>query len=237
MKRRNNKIDRTYCFNFYIVFELFAKQLKQNLAYLSNKICPIERKFKDFDDTLVLLGCYIIFIASEIKTGNFDAETIFKIKSIIYELIKLNIKCFITGYTILHLALSTKLDSISNTNGSFNVVKLLLDCGASAMEFDSCKNTALHIIMAMPDNSLNDRVEIIKLLLDSGAHLDARNVDGQSPTDFLVEDRFSISSLCSAINPINHLSLKCFAAQTIKKHDIVYKGVIPACLENFVSFH
>ena len=56
MKRRNNKIDRTYCFNFYIVFELFAKQLKQNLAYLSNKICPIERKFKDFDDTLVLLG-------------------------------------------------------------------------------------------------------------------------------------------------------------------------------------
>ena len=235
MKQRQNLFnDKSFCYNFFIAFDLFVKQLKKNLNYLNGKMCKIEQNLKEFDDTLVLLGCYIILFAS--TTCNFDDKTIYKIKSIIYELLKLNLKCFISGYTILHLTLATKLDSLSNRNYNFDVVKLLLECGASALELDSCKNTAMHIVMALSDISQNERLQIIKLLLEYGAHLDAKNDQNQFPSDFL-EEEFNICSLYSSINPLKFLSLKCFAAQAIHKYNIKYKGTIPTSLEDFLSIH
>jgi hypothetical protein len=232
MKQKQN----SYSNNFFMVFDLFSKQLKENLAYLSGKF-QLKNNLKEFDDTLVLLSCYIIFFTHEIKTGNIDNDAIRKIKKIIYELLKCNLKCFITGYPILHLTLSTKLECI-DSRINIDVLKLLFECGARPMEFDFCKNTILHAVMGMPISCQTNRIELIKYLLDNGAHLDARNIDFQKPTDFLDGNQMSEQILYSYINPLKYLSLKCFAAQVIKKHDIRYsQDNLPKSLVEFLSYH
>ena len=233
LMRRKHK---SYSNNFFMVFDLFSKQLKENVAYMSGKY-RLKSNLKEFDDTLVLLSCYIIFFTHEIKNGNINNDNIFKIKSIIYELLKCNLKCLITGYPILHLTLSTKLEHI-DSGINIDVLKLLFECGAKPMEFDCCKNTILHTVIGMPVDSKTNRLEMIKYLLDNGAHLDARNMDFQISTDFLNENELPRQILYSFINPLKYLSLKCFAAQVIKKHKISYSDdSLPESLVEFLSYH
>ena len=73
--------------------------------------------------------------------------------------------------------------------------------------------------------------QIVKLLLENGAHIDVRNMKNERPLDMLkkVTD-------CK-INPLMYLSLRCLAASTIARNKLPYKKEVPTMLEEFIEAH
>jgi len=109
-------------------------------------------------------------------------------------------------------------------------------------------------------------MSVIKLLLECGAPVNARNESKSTPLHVAANPYNFYSPLvqllldhgahldqpnrakdCPSVlianNPMNticllsYTSLKCLAANTVVKHSIPYKGQIPATLETFVKFH
>lgn len=76
---------------------------------------------------------------------------------------------------------------------------------------------------------LNYSHQLVKLLIDFGAHLDEPNDTGMSPLDAIRD----YSDICV----INYITLKCLCATQIVKRNISYVGQIPKTLENFVRMH
>ena len=74
-------------------------------------------------------------------------------------------------------------------------------------------------------------LQIVQLLLDNGAHIDLRNVNGEKPSEMLK------SVPGCKINPLNHISLKCMAATVISEKRLPYVGEVPSMLEEFIQTH
>lgn len=73
--------------------------------------------------------------------------------------------------------------------------------------------------------------QVVRVLLDYGAHLDQPNRAGEHP-HYLIAFNSS-----NTIPIINYTSLKCIVASTIIKNRIQYKNQIPKTLELFVQLH
>lgn len=73
-------------------------------------------------------------------------------------------------------------------------------------------------------------IQLIKLLLDYGAHLDTPNKAKDTPA------RLISSNPINYINLVNYITLKCHAAQAICKYGIRYTE-LPATLHHFLEFH
>lgn len=236
-----HKKDQTnyYHSTFLMVFELFTKQLKQNSFYLKAKTYLNTKNHKEYDDSLLLYGCYIIFFASEIQSKNhsIDQNIIHKIKQLIYEIIKLDFKCYITGYSLLHLTLAIRIDDLFNIKKKINTIQLMIECGATSLVYDKYGNTPLHICMSMEHETIEEKITIAKLLLDSGAHIDAKNTSGKLAYDIDEHINENNQAFVLSIKPLKFLTLKCFCSQIIRKYHIPYKGLLPKTLEEFVSIH
>lgn len=77
-------------------------------------------------------------------------------------------------------------------------------------------------------------LQLIKLLLQHGAHIDQPNATGKTPRDAILEiSRHSSSE----IHILNYITLKCLCATVISKRKIPYKNQIPRTLENFLKLH
>jgi hypothetical protein len=202
-----------------------------------------------FDRTLVVIVHYLIVVAESIKHSS--PEDTYKLKKLIYELVKLNPKNS-RNLTILHLASTKDSSSIIknhtlNNYPSIDVIRLLLECGADVDARDSDKNTCLHLAVsnrtvatatttALDPSSpkqTNERDKLILLLLSSGAHLDAVNSQGKTANDLCKGS----PKLYSLIQPVNYLTLQCLAARAIKKHSIPYNDCLNTKLANFVDIH
>jgi len=100
-----------------------------------------------FDRTLVVIVHFLIVVAESMK--HCSPEEMFKLKKLVYELVKLNPKNSKLS-SLLHLASSRESSSIikNHTLSSFpstEVLKLLLECGADSNALDSEKNSPLHL--------------------------------------------------------------------------------------------
>lgn len=73
--------------------------------------------------------------------------------------------------------------------------------------------------------------QLVKLLLDHGAHLDQSNKAGERPSLTIG------SNTRSTVNLVNYTTLCCLAAVVVCKNKIPYRGQIPSTLENFVALH
>ncbi|XP_026827953.1 protein fem-1 homolog A isoform X2 [Ooceraea biroi] len=107
-----------------------------------------------------------------------------------------------------------------------DVVKLLLDCGASVDDRNILRSTPLHIA----SSAYNFQNALIQLLLDYGAHLDTPNRTGDTPA------RLICANPLNNIAVVKHISLQCQAAQAICKYGICTKE-LPITLSDFLDLH
>lgn len=74
-------------------------------------------------------------------------------------------------------------------------------------------------------------LQLVRLLLDHGAHLDQPNRAGDCPMQLIAINPMSTIPL------VNYISLRCLAATAIVKNQIPYIGEVPSTLQEFVGFH
>lgn len=109
-----------------------------------------------FDRTLVVIVHFLVVVAESLK--HCSPEETYKLKKLVYELIKLNPKNSKSS-TLLHLASSRDSSSIikNHTLSSFpstEVLKLLLECGADPNSLDGERNSPLHLAAANRNSPL-----------------------------------------------------------------------------------
>lgn len=160
----------------------------------------------------------------------------------LYRLNKLNVTVH-SGRTALHYACYRESTLVGRYPAcqfpSPALAKALLEVGADPNATDEAGNTPLHLIAtyqlfskyqtSFPMEYLR---EITTSLLDKGAHLDAKNHDGET-FESLLEPRI----VRTIVNPLQHTTLACLAARTIKTHKIKYNGHVPAHLTTFIEVH
>ncbi|XP_055321771.1 protein fem-1 homolog C isoform X2 [Sitodiplosis mosellana] len=216
----------------YGVFTFLHKNLIEARKLL--QIRPVYRKQQENFDRVLKCVTHLIYLL-EVTSKTAEEKQI--VCESIRSLVKSNIRSACTNDTLLHLCVS-RLNIIKS--GYFNdgtgmrgifpnlkVVKLLLECDAEVNAKNESKSTALHVA----SNPYNYVGEVVRVLLDYGAHLDQPNRAGEHP-HYLIAFNSS-----NTIPIINYTSLKCIVASTIIKNRIHYKNQIPKTLEEFVQLH
>lgn len=208
--------------------DLMVKQFTTALELL--EIQPVYKRQQDNFDRILGVLIHLFYILIHISKD--QAQTL-HMKRLVNNIIHMNPRNY-TGDTLLHLAVSRSnaMKASSFFEGSHTtifpnveVVKMLLECGLEANVVNHSRATPLHVA------AKNYHAEVVKSLLQYGAHIDQRNMEGVQAYTILTE-----VADCS-VNPLQYLSLKCFAAQAVVKYNIQYKGEVPIVLEDFIKLH
>ena len=118
---------------------------------------------------------------------------------------------------------------------SADSVKLLLKAGFNVHAIDKDGNTPLHRAASLEpgDDLIHLLTEIMKALVDGGAHHDFVNHYGETPMDMAKTDE-----ACMILSEEkSKLELKCISARAVKKFGIPYLGEVPKILEKYISMH
>jgi hypothetical protein len=214
---------------------LFFNEIYKVIDYLNEKTTIKTKKtLAEFDDIMVIFGCFLLMFATDIKLNLIDISNAKLIKKRIYEFIRITSKTSSIDIHFLQIVLLTKY-SLMPQWSCFNAVEVLIECGAKVMSIDHCKNTPLHAVCSLPvsdDLSEEEKFKIINLLLNHGAHIDARNKLGHTPLELLGDKKCNF--IC---NPVKHITLQCLASQIICKYNIPYNKYVPKDVANFIRFH
>jgi len=184
-----------------------------------------------------LTSLYLIMILTKISKKEVKEE--FAAMQEIYKLVQLN-PLTSTGSSLLHLTVNqqTPVDDFhTNEVCKFpcsSTTKLLLQAGADPQAVDRAKNTPLHIIVNYK-KIVSDFLTlhaIIMALLENGAHIDSVNAAGQTALTAATTGVAEIILKSQA-----DMSLKCLAAQSIRKYNLNYIGQVPKALESFIYIH
>jgi len=184
-----------------------------------------------------LTSLYLIMILTKISKKEEKVE--FAAMKEIYKLVQLN-PLTSTGSSLLHLTVNqlTPVDDFhTNEVCKFpcsSTTKLLLLAGANPQVVDRAKCTPLHTIVSYK-KIVSDFLTlhaIIMALLEHGAHIDSVNGAGQTP---LAAATTGVAEII--LKSQSEMSLKCLAAQTIRKFNLKYHGQVPKPLEEFIYIH
>merc|ERR1719509_422244 len=185
-----------------------------------------------------LTALYLVMILTKVTKK--DPEKVeFSAMKEIYKLVQLN-PITSTGSSLLHLTANqqTPVDDFhTNEVCKFpcsSTTKLLLAAGADPQATDRAKNTPLHVIV-LYKKIVSDFLTlhaIILALLEAGAHIDSINAAGQTP---LAAAATGVAEII--LKSQSKMSLKCMAAQSIRRYNLHYQGQVPKSLEDFIHMH
>ena len=146
------------------------------------------------------------------------AEEVLKFKQLVHEFVMIGAKGKF-GVSPLHLACSLLLH--------IPTINLLLECGAPVDARDDDGNTALHIAAIRHKHKPKTMDKVIQSLLEKGAHPDNSNKNKQT--------FYNLIGIPMGYSEVP-LSLKCLAAQVVRKHDMELDS-LPNSLQTFVLNH
>ena len=176
----------------------------------------------------------IHMITKNLQTGEED-ETYSNVLVLLRKLLRHNPRRMYYNGTLLHAGTHSTENIITDIFPSADTVKLLLKAGFNIHAIDKDGNTPLHRAASLEprDDLIHLLTEIMKALVDGGAHHDFVNHHGKTPMDMAKTDeaRMILSEEKSK------LKLKCISARAVKKFGIPYLGEVPKTLEKYISMH
>ncbi|XP_053671645.1 protein fem-1 homolog CG6966 isoform X2 [Anopheles nili] len=176
------------------------------------------------------LACLLVRLLDE-EEELCSADMKHQILQALYDLVSLKIVSQ-TGRTALHLACYKDAALVGRYPvcqlPSARLAKALLQVGADPNAQDDNGNTPLHLAAQARPCPPN----LAQILLDHGAHLDTKNVDGDT-----FESLLQNQQLHELVNPLKYTRLSCLAARVIKRYAINCQHDIPKCLHVFVDSH
>ena len=179
---------------------------------------------------LLLIALHLMQLMCR-QQHSFTADQLFQFKRTCYRLVRLN-PLGSREQTALHLACTKEASTVGRypvcSFPSVDVVRLLVEVGASVHAVDMDLNTPLHV--AAMNNPCQP--DIMRVLLDAGAHIDARNLDHRTSMMLLKN-----TSMYDIVSPLDYMNLQCLAARVIMEHGIEIEGHLPQKLEHFVKMH
>jgi len=205
------------------VLGMTVAEIKETVSASAANMCLTEQTILlQLSIHLVHLSCCLVSIEAETSS----------VSQLVHALVQTGFRTS-EGRTLLHLAVdpatSSVADEIYSDLPSSAVVECLLTAGAAVNEVDLAGNTPLHVaVFNGPDVQRKCVWEkVVDLLLSHGAHVDIANAKREVASN----------KLPASVNVLNHISLKCIAAYTIRTHQIPYHGIVPATLADFVDWH
>ena len=176
----------------------------------------------------------IHMITKNLQNGEVD-ETYSNVLVLLRKLLRHNPRRMYYNGTLLHAGTHSTENIITDIFPSADTVKLLLKAGFNIHTIDKDGNTPLHRAASLEprDDLIHLLTEIMKVLVDGGAHHDFVNHYGKTPMDMAKTDeaRMILSEEKSK------LELKCISARAVKKFGIPYLGEVPKILEKYISMH
>ena len=218
-----------------LLFDCKQYSDKELLLELLELTVFLYENFPDFDDHYTKsvfdsTEMLIHVIAKAFQNGEED-ETYSRILVLLKKLLHHNPRYG----TLLHVNRIITQDFNTDIFPSADSVKWLLKAGFNVHAIDKDGNTPLHRAASLEplDDLIHLLTEIMKALLDGGAHHDFVNHYGKTPMDMAKTDeaRMILSEEKSK------LELKCISARAVKKFGIPYLGEVPKRLEKYISMH
>ena len=218
-----------------LLFDCKQYSDKELLLELLELTVFLYENFPDFDDRYTKsvfdsTEMLIHVIAKAFQNGEED-ETYSRILVLLKKLLHHNPRYG----TLLHVNRIITQDFNTDIFPSADSVKWLLKAGFNVHAIDKDGNTPLHRAASLEplDDLIHLLTEIMKALLDGGAHHDFVNHYGKTPMDMAKTDeaRMILSEEKSK------LELKCISARAVKKFGIPYLGEVPKRLEKYISMH
>jgi Fem-1 family protein b len=179
---------------------------------------------------------YLLVIALLIEKAEDEQQ---RLHRLVYGFLKQH-PCLRNGYTPLHMSvdMATLVDDFHVNDvvkfPNAQLAAILVNCGADVNALDQRGNTPLHIIVRYSDpiNDFDNLLKVLLVLINSGAHMDISNNERRTP---IMCTTTGVAEVI--LRQHNQLSLKCLAARAVRNHDIIYKGLLPHFLEEFISLH
>ncbi|GFG36055.1 hypothetical protein Cfor_01723 [Coptotermes formosanus] len=250
------------CFTAQALVRLYVDLNEKNLEVLDNGRGEGEPRFEDVAGTLHLLG-------SELATMRqlLELRPVQKRQQESYDRI---LKC-ITH--LIYLLVETARTDEQKEQMHEMVTALIRSNPRSASTGDTLLHLCVSRLNTIKSAYFSDdnqiifpNMDVIKLLLECGAPVNARNESRSTPLHVAANPYNFYSPLVQllldhgahldqpnragdcpaifvAVNPlnnvhlVNYVTLRCLAATAVCKYKIPYQGQIPATLETFVKFH
>lgn len=228
----SKSVSTTKFCDLFAVFQRALCELQSSV--LSCRADCAEQDSQNFHRTLVIVLHFIGLLCRLQPHLNEDEEL--ELKKAVYRLVRLNPRGR-SGWSPLHLACfrDSSTQSVRFPLCDFpmaEMLKLLLEVGASPHDVDVELNTPLHIAAAIRP----PMPEVFTTLLNHGGHIDAKNARGETPLQ-LLDRNAPAEPPSTTIYPLRYVSLQCLCAQAIVQQNISYEGQLPEKLEEFVKVH
>ena len=175
----------------------------------------------------------LIVILIKITQNEIQAQAI---RQLVSDLLRLDLPTSVLEANSLLYAAIEMEGYFSITFPTVSITSFLLSLGAdvNATNVDGyfpLIQAALMVVDEEFSNYRNVYQELVKRLLDAGAHID-QVMFGKTLTQYIGRQTFfELTGVDSFLN------LKCFAARAIQRYQIPYGGNVPQHLENFIRLH